>query len=279
MIRLKKFSLVMVSVFLAACLPQEMMNQLNSALAPQPTFPPGTLTEMDARGRSDLIGQSVGGRIAREGEIDEFTFMAEAGQRLVVYLAVPQADRGEIVLRILEIDSFSGVDREISRVVNRRSEAQPSGVITINETGTYKIRVHGDYDWAMGSYVFQIRAIDNAPEHIPAEVSIGEVIRGEDIRPEGDVDEFTFMAEAGQRLVVYLAVPQADRGEIVLRVLEVDPTSGAERQIGRVDNGRSEAQPSGVITINETGTHKIRVHGDYDWAMGSYVFQIRPATQ
>ena len=154
---------------------------------------------------------------------------------------------------------------------------ETTGRVMFPATRDYQFKlgaVTGTFPRYRGPYRFWSYAIDRAPEHQPAVVTVGSEVRGEAMDRAGDVDEFTFQATAGQELNAFL---QSSRPFQLLVASASGPilagvsSGGPDTVLFRAATGRFQ--------LTQAGTYVVRVTGLDDRNMadtGSYRFLLYP---
>ncbi|MFL5386929.1 MAG: PPC domain-containing protein [Longimicrobiaceae bacterium] len=234
---------------------------------PQPEHAPAVLALNDS---------VVGERIDLPGDADEFTLDLAQQTVVVLSLSVEGDWRGTGVLPArVELEStFAGSER-------RDAGTHP---ITL-AAGHHTVRVGGAWDEGVGvrgGYRLRVFAIDPAPEHLPASFAVGDTVAGEDLRPLGDRDVFTFQAAAGQELNLFLQGTggTADGGMYAIVSTLSDGYLRAVLSSFAAPSLRTNATR---FTIPTTGTYKVTVYpnnGGYVYAdQGAYRFAVVPASR
>ncbi|HEX8320524.1 hypothetical protein [Longimicrobium sp.] len=121
-----------------------------------------------------------------------------------------------------------------------------------------RVRGHGADDG--GAYSLLVFARDPAPEAIPQAITLGQVVDGEALDVEGDVDEFTVQGTAGQEWIVFAASPAYLDVQLVAPVTDavVTTTSTATRSAVVEENS------SGRVVLPATGTYRVRVAARFE---------------
>ena len=117
---------------------------------------------------------------------------------------------------------------------------------------------------AVGGYRLTVFAVNPAPEHVPASFALGDTVRGEDVTPVTDVDEFLGTGVPGDTMSVWarlLLDPVPARGLISVDI--VDPTTGF---VLRGGFGLISAHPTGgfgspgAFAVPASGAYLIRIY-------------------
>jgi hypothetical protein len=212
------------------------------------------------RAEAVATGQEITGEsIDRAGDVDEFTFTAAAGAELNVFF---QASR-YLVLEIapaggsqLATATSSGADTALT--------AHSTSRFTLAQAGGYVVRIGGaqiDSLTDVGSFRFLLYPINRAPEHVAAAIVPGDTVAGEAIDRDGDIDEFTFFAVAGQPFNAFIqATDGSAQTRLRLQVVDADGTV-----VGSVESDGAAptllGQLTGRVTMRTTGVHRLRVMG------------------
>jgi hypothetical protein len=222
---------------------------------PPPPPPPGSCE-----------GFLVSGTIASAGQVDTYTFSGTAGHFITVTLAltagfpnVPQAPRATLIA-----PSNTVIDFFDARPGNQRN-------YTLEESGTYILRVNANDLVATGSYSLSVACIrPPSPDAVP--IGYGDLVNGS--LAAAQVDLYTFTGAANEFITVTLAltagfpnVPQAPR------VCLIAPSDSiVDCFDARPGNQRN-------YTLEESGTHVLRVNANNFVTSGSYALgleSIRP---
>jgi hypothetical protein len=110
----------------------------------------------------------------------------------------------------------SGATSTLTR--HRSSSAFPA------RAGTYKLVIdganHGPIGY-VGPYAFRVAVIDTTPESVSPILTIGQIVTGESIDRNGDIDVFRFHAEKGDVLRVHFAsLATSGAGELLASMLD-----------------------------------------------------------
>jgi hypothetical protein len=215
------------------------------------------------------IGDTLTGEsIDRPGYVDEFTFAGSAGEQLVVFFnLVDSTSPGMLDLDVIAPD---GVTRVGVAKVGLPGEYTPATTarVTMSTTGTYTLRVYG-VRVNVGAYTMELYHVDPAPESAASAVPLGVWVTGESIDREGDFDEYTFDATAGQRILMRVqAEPGSSRGFYLLSDIPLWVTSSGQYSSHR-------------FTLPETRTYAIQVGGyltgSSGYGVGPYRFMVYAA--
>ena len=196
-------------------------------------------------------------RFDRAMDVDEFTFSAAAGTEISGFLqsAVPAH---------LEIAPQSGAAiAAVAAGSDTSLFARSTGRATLTQTGSYIARVVADGQLTAdtGAYRLYLYLINRRPESIPDSIVPGDTVAGEAIDLPGDVDEFRFVASAGQEFTAFL---QAKSGSAAT-VLQLDIVDADGTVLGSVQSTGTDGSLLGQVTprvaMRTTGTHRLRVSG------------------
>ena len=203
------------------------------------------------------------------GDVDEFFLQDTPGKEFSIWVnTLPPPDA--ITLEIVDPVTKDVIDTALQSYqvpATLRHRIPASGKLLIRASGGA----------STGLYGFEVRPINRAPESVSAAVALGDTISGEAISPEADVDEFSFTANAGQRVIAYLHSPTAPTTFEGLLLDLVDPSGIL---LGSVTS--SSVQPFGtfatfVITLPVSGQYQVRVSGNNQrGTQGAYRFLIQP---
>ncbi len=214
-----------------------------------------------------------------QGDLDEFTLAGAPGSEATILFAASSTTQG-IVAQLFDLDTKEVV-REMRSYVARQGTGRfrlpPSGRIGVRFMESPMVGGYG----LVGPYSVYVEPVDRAPESAAATFSIGDIVSGESIEFSGDVDEFTFAAEAGESLRAFLDLPHGDWGGYLGLTLEVSP-SGSDSVLGSVSlmNPAPDLDVgTGVIAIPASGSYTVRVHASDERSGGTvpteYRFQLR----
>jgi hypothetical protein len=238
--------------------------------------PPGTVA----------LGDTVSGSIEVPGDIDEFTFWAQAGQEVAIFIQGRSGsywDRFNLYLLDPARNQLgSAQSRGNDVTLTDGTAGQSTGRISLTHSGIYTVLVRGSNSTTdSGPYRFYVHPVDRAPEHVSAAIALGDTIQGEDIYPPSDIDEFTFQAQAGQEVAIFIQGRSGsywDRFNLYL----LDP---ARNQLGYAQSYGNDAtltdgaarQSTGRITLTHSGTHTVLVRGSNSTTdSGPYRFYVHP---
>ncbi len=152
-----------------------------------------------------LLGDSVTGEaIDLAGDIDEYAIPLSDPTivNVVIQADDPLEYNSETTLHVLDVTADTVVGS--TRLSPFDSDCGGTGLLRL-EPGSYMVRAQASnttgagYD---GTYRLWAHAIDEAPEHVSANVSEGVSVTGEDLRPLGDVDVFRLTGQTQQLLDV-----------------------------------------------------------------------------
>jgi hypothetical protein len=155
-------------------------------------------------------------------------------------------------------------------------EGQAMGRFELPLTGTYTVRVRGTNPREdEGPYRFQVVPLSRSPESLPSLFTLGAVVAGESISPQGDVDYFSFTASAQQEVNVFF---QAQSGESEIFRLSLLSTDGSQLEVvySYGTDATLERQGFGPIVIPREGTYQVVVSGSNGTETGPYRFQVMP---
>jgi len=232
------------------------------------------------------LGDTVSGAIRVPGDSDEFTFWAQAGQEVAIFIQGRSGSSGDRFNLYLLDPARNQLGSAYSYGNNPTLTDGPSyqstGRITLSHSGTYTVLVRGHSSTThSGPYRFYVHPVDRAPESVNAAIALGDTINGESIYPPSDIDEFTFQAQAGQEVAIFIqgrSGSSSDRFNLYL----LDP---ALNQLGSAYSygnnptltDGSSYQSTGRITLSHSGTHTVLVRGHNSTTdSGPYRFYVHP---
>ncbi len=206
------------------------------------------------------IGLEIDDSIGTAGEVDTYTFEAQAGQR--VYFDALDSDG----VAVWSLADPSGTQVFTHALV---SSVDP-GLYVVDRTGTYTISVQGSGD-RTGAYGFKVWDVAELEISIAIgdTVSDGVPVAGAgNIESAGGQDIYLFDGQAGQR--VYFDALNSDG----VAVWSLHDSEGralfTHALVSSVDPGE--------VTLNVSGVYSILVHGNGD-RTGPYRFKIWEASE
>jgi hypothetical protein len=226
--------------------------------------PTGLTTNPTAR---VTVGDTVEATIEPGGEPYTFSFDAEAGDSIAVFL---HATAGAVSLAVLAPDASSLAT--VADTGRQGSlEERGSRPFHIRLSGTHIVRVAA-LGAAGASFRFRLWALRRDPEHRPAAIALGDTIRGEDLETPADVDEFTFQGQQGDELIAYVrALAPHPRAVVSMALFRdgKDPWDGVAAATSDTIAADLEARPTGRFILTQTGLYRIRVQiHDGLWGAG-----------
>ena len=199
----------------------------------------------------------TGEDLAPAGDVDEFSFYADAGSEYNIFL---QSARSPFV-RLQAFDPAGNYVAFVDAVAaDTGLFAHGTGRFLRASAGAVTLRVFGESDHSVsdtGAYRVYIARINPLPEHIAAAIVLGDTVAGESIDRAGDVDEFTFSGNAGDEMnLAFQALPSSD-------VLRVDVFSPMNQSIAYAETFFADTtlyqSVTGVFTLPVTGSYRVRV--------------------
>ncbi len=144
-------------------------------------------------------------RIDKPNDIDDFTLADTVGAEFLVFF---QAARHYFVHVRTPGGTLIGPGIGAQVDADTTLLHHTLGSIRLDSAGTYSVRVFGGFpgEWLVadtGAYRVLLRRLDRRPESAAASVQVGDTVRGEEIYPAGDIDEFTTTAAPGGRLTLW----------------------------------------------------------------------------
>ena len=218
------------------------------------------LSEGQSAGTPIEIGDVVNGEISEAGELDIYSFEAQAGQ--VVFFDL-QDQSG-----ISQVD-WQLVDRTGTVIFDTCLGCGEPGVRTLTQGGTYTLIVGEGGNNQTGSYQFQLW---NVPPPNEFAINIGDVVSdgnpaagAGNIESPGVKDIYTFNASAGQQ-VFFDQQGHSGISQINWQVVDQDGTVIFDTCLGCGDPG--------VRTLTRGGTYTLTVGDNRDDGFGTYQFQL-----
>ena len=216
-------------------------------------------------------------RIDQPNDIDQFTLVDTVGAEFLAFL---QASRHFFMQLRTPGGTLIGPSTGMQVDADTVLLHHPLGSIRLDSAGTYSVRVFGGYpgEWLMadtGAYRVLLQRLDRRPESATASVVVGDTVRGEEIYPAGDVDEFTLSATPSALLKPWFrltATPVPSYAAVVFEA--VDPGTGAVLSQNAVTAtaGLTQGTP---FTVPAGGTVRLRF-GGADGPRAPYQFTIQP---
>lgn len=205
------------------------------------------------------LGQIVEGEsIHPTQDLDVYEFSAAAGTEIVMNIQ-------GLVGSWLDLLPAEGDTPLLRHVVlwPGAMEENTSERFVLPHTGTYRVRVghHAEPHTGIsvdpeGPYRFRVSAVQHAPESVPAAIQIDQTVTGESLEHRGDVDVFTFQAQAGDRLTLWGAKGvMGISGSLAMTIQR----PGAEVQPPLAYIWASENPGMGNFQAPETGVYEVRV--------------------
>ena len=212
--------------------------------------------------RSGILGDTVRDQLKPAGDVDEFTFEGRAGQDVVLRFQSLSGSPETMIMSLLN-PARDRIGYATSQGTDRTMEQNATGPFRLRTTGVYTVQIAGasGFGTEQGGYRFHVMPVNPAPERRPAAVTPGDTVRGEDISPVGDADEFTFSGSAGDRVTVYFqATSGAASDDLWLELIAPDgrdlASVGSDGDDGTLDGQRTRGQ---ILPV--TGTYTVNVRG------------------
>lgn len=181
------------------------------------------------------------------GSSDSFSLWLPDSVLLTTTGALRRSQPG---LGITSVVRSSGTDSDL--------EGQASGRFVLPSTKTYGLAVGGN----LGPYRFWIYQVDRSPETAAATIPRGDTVEVESIDHVGDIDEFSFSAQAGEQFNVFLL---ASSGDLLANLWAQVPSQTNFDETTVLTSGSDtvlKRQASGTFTVESTGTQIVRVLGE-----------------
>ena len=202
-------------------------------------------------------GDSIFGTIETPSDLDQYTFDAQAGDKITLRLS----DSSIILDSSFKI--FSPSNQEIPQVTGGVGSAILEKT-ELSETGTYTITIFDDGANNTGDYNFTLESI-NSPGDI-TRISYGDSIVGT-IDPTSDIDLYTFDAQTGDIVDLRLS----DSSIILDSSFKI--FSPSHKEIPQVTGGVGSAILENE-QLNETGTYTVAIFDDGANNTGDYNFTL-----
>jgi len=228
-----------------------------------------------------VVGDTVTGEALDSlNDIDEFTFVAQAGTELDLFF---QASSGmsNAFLDAFVLDTLGNVLAVVSSVGSDQTLNQASGRFLVTTRGVYIVRISGADMYgssSVGAYRFWLYPVNHKPEKKPQAIAFCYSIEGETTENTADIDEYriTVPAPSAANLVVQLAA-QAEGAILLARLV----TGGGDTVAAMQANGPGNDAQSSRITVS-AGTYTLRIAGDGvtplrgPYTVRMYAFSLRP---
>jgi hypothetical protein len=249
-------------------------------------------------GESLVPGDSVVTELIDEpGDWDEYTVTAAPGQDVTVILSSPVSWTNGAFPILLVLDSAAGdtLAWEVAQGTRAAGpfRVPPNGRVTI---AVFEDRPLGRvcFDATCGGvfrytggYSFSVVAVDRGPESVPAAYVLGDTVRGEELAPLGDYDEFTLSATPGETLSLWFrltanAEPVLNSLEVGMLTIEVVDVATGLPLVGSSLSWIESSPEFGTVgqfVVPATGNLLIRVRGSggfgRDIGTAPYEFFVR----
>jgi hypothetical protein len=210
------------------------------------------------------------GNIEEPGGLDIYTFSATAGQQVFFDLVGGESALNQVDWQLLAPDGEVLFDRVLFCCGN----GDP-GVYTLQQAGTYTIKVGNDTDPGTGTYGFTLWDVPS-PEQFA--IAVGDTISNGvpgpgagNIESPGAKDIYTFDATAGQQVFFDLVGGESALTQVDWQLLAPNGEVIFDRVLFCCGNG-----DPGVHTLQQAGTYTITVGDDTDNSTGTYGFTLWP---
>ncbi len=195
--------------------------------------------------RSFDLGVPFSGEIEIPGDIDEWTFSAEAGTQL--FLDSLSVRSGGDAVSITQLFAPSG--DLLALLVNSDETLQDFGPITLTESGVYTLQVGDGITDDTYSYAFSIGHPEIASS---LNIAFGDVISGA-LEGAGGFDEYRFSVLTGQRIFLDILTIDGD----ILDALEIDLLAPDGSVVF------TRASSSGFADFGDRGPVELEASGEY----------------
>ncbi len=200
------------------------------------------------------VEQLMSDSLTVAGSIHEFTFSGNTSQRL--YFDSLSTNQNNFNWRVLNPD---GSQLFTDTLMRDRDTTVLAG------NGTYTLIVDGTLN-RTGAYQFQLR---NVPATTSTPIVFTQVVGGSTV--PGQIREYTFSATSGMDVFLDMQTLTGATGSFTSSLIA---PSGADFHTRSANN--ANAQDSGTLTLNETGTWTVRVKSFDDANFTLAVWQVPP---
>ena len=216
-------------------------------------------------------GSLVRGTIQSTADTAHFSLVLTGGSGGIVYLMA----KGDLLR--LEVRDSSGKLITTTGDMFNTTRPERSGTAIIPAS---PFRYHVDVSMVNGTAPsdFEIRVVaaSNAPEHVPQTLTIGSVVRGEDLDHAYDVDSFTVSVDHSELVNLYLRKTMRSASVVTARIFR----AGVMEYPGGVSAAEGDTVLGGVgsgrFTLAAGSTYWIRVYYDNaDTARTPYELELQ----
>lgn len=233
-----------------------------------------------------IFWDTIPGEISASGEVDEVTFEGVEGMEVSLFLLTLTGSLFDNLEACLIIDAGTFDEATLACLRSDGADtslwAQSTGRTSLPRTTTYTVRVAG-VGGDVGAYELQVFLLNRTPEVGPSRVVFGDTIDVEAIAPPGDVDEYTFLGNAGQEVAATLQTLSGDLLNGLQICLIADIRTANEEVLGCVSSDGADAtlwgQSTERLTLPRATTYTFRVwapdaQSDTDWGDYRYLASL-----
>ena len=201
-------------------------------------------------------GETILGSILSAGEIDTYTFAANAGDKVLVRMTRTSGDL------VLQVRLFDPGGTKLCEAYN----ANPAEIAScaLPSTGTYSILAGDLLGTRTGDYALYIQRLNNPGN--TAAIAFGQTLPGS-LSPAVQMDTYTFGASAGDKVLVRMT---RTSGDLVLQVRLYGPDGAKLCEA-------TNAYPAEIAscTVPSTGTYTILAGDLLGIRTGDYTLYIQ----
>jgi hypothetical protein len=209
------------------------------------------------------IGQVIEHEVIGDSA-DWYSFEASPKVLYVVFL---EALRGSAYLVVSDSSHQSQFAYVVASTGGPKLLENASGTVGTQDGGVYRLRVTGVLQNTTARYRFMVYAIDQAPELVPSNFTLGDTVAGETIQPMVDLDSFVVQGDAGQDIVA-VAEAQGPAGSGSISLIVIDPV--ANSFLGYLVTSAGTSTPVTTGRVRLPGSHA------YSFHLGSVVSNLSP---
>lgn len=196
------------------------------------------------------------------GESVDYAVVHPADSFRLVFQARSGSAADSLVAEVLDAEG-----EPLARVTSRGDDAsaRPRTSVWVGDWGSeLRVRVSGQGADDGGAFMLGVGIMNERPEWVADRIQTGQVVEGEQIEGDADVDVFRISGEAGDEWIVFA---QATPGWSHVQVELVD--SATSQRVAQFDTyvttDALEELSSGRVVLPSTGTYLVRVAPTLPW--------------